>query len=81
MGAGPAGGYEYAGQNTEGEQAQWLVEAFNLARSWGWVGPMFVWNLNFAPVAGNADEKAAFGLLRSDWSTRPAYEALKSMPK
>ncbi len=81
MGTGPAGGYEYAGQNSEGEQAQWLVEAFNLARSWGWVGPMFVWNLNFAPVAGNADEKAAFGLLRSDWSTRPAYEALKSMPK
>ena len=44
-------------------------------------GPMFLWNLNFAPVAGNADEKAAFGLVRSDWSPRPAYEALKNMGK
>jgi hypothetical protein len=81
MGTGPAGGYEYAAQNSEGEQAQFLVDAFGLARSWGWAGPMFVWNLNFAPVAGNGDEKAAFGLVRSDWSPRPAYEALKNMRK
>lgn len=81
MGVGPAGGYEYAAQNSEGEQAQFLVDAFNMARSYGWAGPMFVWNLNFAPVAGAHDEKAAFGLLRADWSPRPAYHALKSMGK
>ncbi len=80
-GAGPAGGYEYAAQNSEAEQAQYLVDAFNLARSWGWVGPMFVWNLNFAPVAGPQDEKAAFSLVRADWSPRPAYEALRAMGK
>ena len=81
LGAGPAGGYEYAAQNSEGEQAQYLVDAFNLAKRWGWVGPMFVWNLNFAPVAGPADEKSAFGLVRADWSPRPAYEALRNMAK
>jgi hypothetical protein len=81
LGAGPASGYEYAAQNTEAEQAQYLVDAFNMARSWGWVGPMFVWNLNFAPVSGPQDEKAAFGLVRADWSPRPAYEALRDMPK
>jgi hypothetical protein len=81
LGAGPAPGYEYAANNTEGEQAQYLVDAFNLARSWGWVGPMFVWNLNFAPVAGPGNEKAAFGLVRGDWSPRPAYEALRNMGK
>jgi hypothetical protein len=81
LGAGPAPGYEYAAQNTEGEQAQYLVDAFNMARSWGYVGPMFVWNLNFAPVAGPGNEKSAFGLLRADWSPRPAYEALKNMGK
>ncbi len=81
LGAGPAAGYEYAAQNTEGEQAQRLVDAFNLARAWGYVGPMFVWNLNFAPVSGPGDEKAAFGLVRADWSPRPAYEALRDMPK
>jgi hypothetical protein len=81
LGVGPAAGYEYAADNTEAEQAQYLVRAFQLARSWGWAGPMFVWNLNFAPVAGVHDEKAAFGIVRGDWGHRPAYAALRDMPK
>lgn len=81
LGAGPAKGYGYANNNTETEQAQFLVQAMQLARSWGFVGPMFVWNLNFGPVAGPRDEKAAFGILRPDWGPRPAYHALRDMPK
>jgi len=81
LGAGAPAGYEYANNNTEGEQAAYLVQAFQMARNWGWVGPMFVWNLNFAPVAGPGDEKAGFGIVRSDWSPRPAYSALQSMAK
>ncbi len=81
LGVPPAHGYEYAADNTEAEQAAWLVQAFQMARNWGWVGPMFLWNLNFAPVAGPADEKAAFGIVRADWSPRPAYFALRDMPK
>jgi hypothetical protein len=81
LGVAPAGGYEYAAQNTEGEQAQFLVRAYQMGRSWGWVGPMFLWNLNFGPVSGAADEKAAFGIVRPDWSPRPAYDALRDMGK
>ncbi len=81
LGAVPAEGYGYAGDNSQGEQAQFLVQAMQLARSWGFVGPMFVWNLNFGPVSGAHDEKAAFGVLRPDWGARPAYAALRDMPK
>jgi len=81
LGVAPAGGYEYAGQNTEAEQAQYLVRAYQMGRSWGWVGPMFLWNLNFGPVSGAQDEKAAFGIVRPDWSPRPAYDALRDMGK
>ncbi len=81
LGVAPVAGYEYAANNSEAEQAAYLTRAFAIARSWGWVGPMFVWNLNFAPVAGPADEKAAFGLVRADWSARPAYAALRDMGK
>ncbi|MSP12120.1 MAG: hypothetical protein EXR62_04080 [Chloroflexi bacterium] len=81
LGVGPAHGYEYAATNTEQKQADWLVKAFQMAQNWGWVGTMFVWNLNFAPVSGAADEKAAFGLVRSDWSHRPAFDALANMAK
>jgi hypothetical protein len=80
LGVAPASGYEYAADNTEHEQAQFLVKAFELASQWG-VGPMFVWNLNFGPVAGAADEKAAFGIVRHDWGRRAAFAALRDMPK
>ncbi|MFP3896999.1 MAG: cellulase family glycosylhydrolase [Anaerolineales bacterium] len=81
LGVAPAPNYEYAADNTEAEQAQYIVRAYEMSRSWGWVGPMFLWNLNFAPVAGAQDEKAAFGIVRDDWSPRPAFHALCDMPK
>ena len=81
LGVGPAAGYGYAADNSEAEQAQYLVRAYQMGKSWGWVGPMFLWNLNFAPVAGNQDEKAAFGIVRHDWGPRPAFSGLRDMPK
>jgi len=81
FGVGPAPGYEYAADNTQQEQAEWTVKAYQMGRNWGWVGVMFLWNLNFAPVAGPTDEKAAWSIVYPDWTPRPIYNALKSMPK
>ncbi|MHB0856058.1 MAG: cellulase family glycosylhydrolase [Anaerolineae bacterium] len=81
LGVGPAAGYAYAADNSEAEQAAYLVRAYQMGKAWGWAGPMFLWNLNFAPVSGAADEKAAFGIVRADWSQRPSYAALANMPK
>jgi len=72
----PNQGYEYAADNTEMEQAEYLVAALQIARNKGHMGVMFVWNLNFAPAGGAADERAAFGILREDWSQRAAYQTL-----
>lgn len=81
LGVAPAKNYEYGGDNTEQEQSDWLVRAYQMGRDWGWVGPMFLWNLNFGPAAGPNDEKAAFGILYPDWRPRPAFFALQAMPK
>ncbi len=81
LGAPPAQGYEYAADNTEAEQAQNIVRAYEIAKGWGWVGPMFLWNLNFGPIVGAHDEKAAFGVVRPNWGMRPAFAALVNMPK
>ncbi|OQY19352.1 MAG: hypothetical protein B6I34_09655, partial [Anaerolineaceae bacterium 4572_32.1] len=81
LGVAPALNYEYAGDNTEQEQADWLVRAYQMGKDWGWVGPMFLWNLNFGPASGAADEKAAFGILYPDWRPRPSYFALQAIPK
>jgi len=72
----PAEGYEYAADNTEIEQAGSLVTALQVARSKGYMGVMFIWNLNFAPARGADDERAAFGILGEDWGQRPAYQTL-----
>jgi hypothetical protein len=77
-------GYEYCLMNSERQQAEYLVGAFQFARNnWPWIGVMFVWNLNYPaiPEMPVSDEKYGWGVVRADWSNRPAFEALKSMPK
>ncbi len=81
MGVAPVQGYEYAADNTADEQAQFITRAYQLGKNWGFVGPMFLWNLNFAPVCGAGDEKAAFSIVNAGWGPRPAFSALAGMPK
>jgi uncharacterized protein YraI len=72
--------YRYADDNDLTEQAQWTVEAYQMMKNWGWVGPAFLWNLNFRVVA-NGTEKAQWGIVDSNWNPLPAYTALSQMPK
>ncbi|MDE3077354.1 MAG: hypothetical protein KGJ86_18205, partial [Chloroflexota bacterium] len=67
---------------SEQQQADWLVQLFQYARSnYPWMGAIFVWNLNFQAVVGQTDEKWGFGVVRGDYSARPAYSALAAMAK
>jgi hypothetical protein len=75
----PQTGYEYAADNTREEQAAWVVEAFQQAEAWGWVGPMFLWNLNY-DITRPGSEQAAFSILTSQGPT-PAYHGLANVPK
>ena len=79
--ANQARGYEYGRDNTEIDQANYLVKAYQLGKGWGWVDGMFVWNLNFQQVVPAADEKFPFGIVRPDGTPRPAYTLLKFMAK
>jgi hypothetical protein len=75
----PPPSYEYAADNTRQEQAQWIVSAYEQAKAWGWVGPMFLWNLNYG-VTKPGSEQAAFSILMPEGAT-PAYQALAALPK
>ncbi len=79
--ANQAKGYEYGAFVSEQQQAQYLVRAFELGKSYPWMGVMFVWNLNFATITQASDEKYPWAVLKSDGSARPAYTVLKNMPK
>ncbi|MCB0047467.1 MAG: SH3 domain-containing protein [Caldilineaceae bacterium] len=72
--------YQYANDNSYEEQATWTVEAYQMMKNWGWVGPAFLWNLNFRVVA-DGSEKAQWGIVDNGWGPLPAYNALAAMPK
>jgi hypothetical protein len=72
--------YKYADDNSYEEQAAWTAEAYQTMRTWGWVGPAFLWNLNFR-VVSNGTEKAQWGIVGPGWEPLPAYNALKAMAK
>lgn len=76
-----AKGYEYGADNSEADQAKYLVRAYQIGREVGWVSAMFVWNLNFQMIVPDTDEKWPFGIVKKDGSPRPAYTALKQLPK
>jgi hypothetical protein len=70
-----APGYEYANDNSAEEQAQWTVRAYEIMRGWGFVGPAFLWNLNYNQ-SHPGSELAQWGIMG-----RPAYGWLQAMPK
>ncbi len=72
--------YQYANDNSYDEQAKWTVEAYQMMKNWGWVGPAFLWNLNFRVVA-DGTEKAQWGIVDNGWGPLPVYSALSAMPK
>jgi len=67
----PVKGYEYAVYNSGQAPGEYIARAFDLMRSWGFVGPAFLWNLNYNKSEPSS-EMAAFGIM-----DRPAQEILK----
>lgn len=74
-------GFEFAGQNSEQEQADYISRAFRMGRDrYPWMGPMMIFNLNFAlpnVATSQTDERIGWSLLRRDGSKRPSFFAVK----
>ncbi len=77
----PPAGYEYCSSINEQTQANFLVQAYQMSRGLDYVAGMMMWNLNMQLAVQQSDEKWGFGIIRSDWSARPAYTALTQMAK
>jgi hypothetical protein len=77
----PVAGWEYSGEITEQQQADYIVRAYQMSKSWGWAGVMFLWNLDVAPWLGKDHEAAKYCIVYPDWGCRPAFYALANMPK
>ncbi len=81
----PPKGFEYAAQNSEQEQADYIGRAFRMGRDqYPWMGPMMVFQLNFALPSVTTDpndERIGWGLVRRDGSKRPSYFAFQQYAK
>jgi hypothetical protein len=79
-------GFGFAEDNTEQEQAQWIVQGFGILRRLGYVRFGTVFNLDFIQKIGqNPDEAggdpALYSVIRQNGAPRPAFEAIRDMPR
>jgi hypothetical protein len=77
-------GFDFALDNTEQEQADWIVQAFQIMKDSGYVKFGIVFNLDYIQkVGGEPDQEnvSPYSITRRDGSPRPAFEALKVMPR
>ncbi|HZY43543.1 MAG TPA: cellulase family glycosylhydrolase [Anaerolineae bacterium] len=76
-------GYEFASDNTQQEQADWIVQAYTLMKQWGYVKLAFLFNLDYAQKSPNGanDRTADWSITGLDGSARPAFNALHDSMK
>jgi hypothetical protein len=66
------------------QQANYLVRAFQYAdKNWPWVGPMFVWNLNWQQQTwlSTCNNQRWFALLKSNGEPTVAYRKLQALER
>jgi len=61
---------------SEAAQAQLVTTALAKLTSWRWAGPSFLYSLRDRGTNA-ADLEQNFGLVRNDWSKKPAYDAFR----
>ena len=79
-GAAPPAGYEFVAYTDLNEQATYIARAFQLGQELNYVGPMFLWNLNFCEAGGATSEQCLWSLIGPS-DNRPAYNSVKDLAK
>ena len=69
--------------NTPEQQAEYTMRAFELAQELEYVGPMFLWNFNFAneTLIEQRNEMVGYSILLPGLPIRPLYDALRASPR
>jgi len=71
--------YDYVKDNTLQEQADYIVQAFDLMKAWGYIKLAFLFNLDYAQKSpdGVKDRTAPWSILDQTGAARPAFEQLR----
>ncbi len=79
-------GFEFALDNTEKQQAEWIVKGFQMMRESGFVRFGMVFNLDYIQKIGQkpneaGGDPATYSVIRPDGAPRPAFDAIANMAK
>jgi hypothetical protein len=76
-------GFEFAQDITLQEQADYIVQAYQMMRNWGFVRLAFLWNLDYANKGPRTpdDPNAPYSILDYNGVARPAFDAVGAMDK
>jgi hypothetical protein len=75
-------GFGFAEDNTLQEQADWIVQAFQLQHEWGITWIAYLWNLDYANKSQDPlDPNVPYSLVDFTGAPRPAYDTLEQMLK
>lgn len=79
----PPGGFEFAFDNSLQEQADYIVEAFQLMHEWDFVWLAFLFNLDYSPKNGGdpLKDSTMWSITAPDGSPRPSFDAVRAMDK
>lgn len=79
----PREDFSFALDNTLQEQADNIVRAYELMHDWGFVWLAFLFNLDYSPKAGGnpQDDSTLYSIVTPVGAPRPAYDAIRDMPK
>ncbi|MCL5998725.1 MAG: hypothetical protein M1546_22115 [Chloroflexi bacterium] len=79
-------GFEFALDNTEQEQADWIVQGFQIMRESGFVKFGIIFNLDYIQKIGqkpneSGGDPATYSIIRPDGAPRPAFDAVEKLTK
>jgi len=77
----PRQGFEFAGDNTLADQADFTDKAIGLMQGWGWVQLAFLWNLNYGAQAGwsmqgPVSDNVVYSILGPEFQPRPVWQKI-----
>jgi len=74
---GQVEGFEWANENTQQEQADWVTEGMSLCKQWG-CRLVILWNLDYGPVTRLVTDNALYSFIDIGLGRRPVFHAVKS---
>ena len=74
---GQVEGFEWANENTQQEQADWVTEGMSLCRQWG-CRLVILWNLDYGPATRLVSDNALYSFIDIGLGRRPVFHAVKS---